>query len=41
MYTPNVTVYLVVSLQKVSYIYRVYINMVLANPGHNGAYTRL
>jgi hypothetical protein len=32
MYTPYVTVYLVISLPNMPYIHRMYINMVLANP---------
>jgi len=32
IYTPYMTVYLVISLPKLPYIHRIYIYMVLANP---------
>ena len=34
IYTPYMTVYLVISLPKIPYIHRIY--MVLANPNHKG-----
>jgi len=34
MYTPYMTVYLMISLPKIPYIHRIY--MVLANPSNNG-----
>jgi hypothetical protein len=38
IYTPFVTVYLVISLPKIPYVNRIY--MVLANPGHAPAHAQ-